>query len=164
MPQIVFEFAAEAVEHLFRLIQAVIVPVQKVRVMACSDRDSLLYQDFSGAPDDLLSQLKDGVACSIVMFSTGEIRYGLITCPHFNGQNLSRWMGTIEISSLDWQTIWEQILASPNLELACAAVDEGIELTDETIAQDSFPWSDPSLLAGAIRSVDGTWIYAPRGA
>jgi hypothetical protein len=94
MGQYVIEFASPTVEAIFNVIESLVRPTQVVHTLSSAERTMLTYRELSGNLSETLARLKDGSICSVSVHPTGEIRYGLITCPYFNGQTLSLWMGT----------------------------------------------------------------------
>jgi hypothetical protein len=159
MGQYVIEFVSPSVEAIFNVLEDIVRPIKEVQILTCAQRVRLDYQRFLGDFPEVLTQLERGIVCSVVAHSHGQIRCGLVTCPNFNGQDMSAWMGTIEVASEDWQLIWNRVLAFPNLQVACVGLEEGIDLTDHSLSLDTFPWREPSLLAGAVRGADGSWRH-----
>ena len=72
-------------------------------------------------------------------------------------------MGTIEIAVENWSFVWDDLLANPNLLFVCVGDPEGVELCDEQISVDSFPWAEWPLVVGAVRSTEGNkWVVRHR--
>lgn len=157
MAQYVMEFASGSVETALRLLDRLVSPKTSLQTLSCGEQDALQYRPSEGALVSLLPDLIAGRLCSVMVHSEGEIRYGLLTCPRFNGQQLSLWMGTIEFGVEAWRPVWNQVLKDPNVTAVCVAMEEGIDLADSVLTAASFPWNDPSLVAGAVRHPDGTW-------
>jgi hypothetical protein len=86
------------------------------------------------------------------------VRYVLLWCPNFGETRLGLWVCTVAYSSENWQELWGKLEASPSLRFACVCREEGLSITDDQLSPDTFPWSDPSLLAAAVRSDSGEWI------
>jgi hypothetical protein len=163
MAQYVMEFTSASVETILRLLDRVVSPKTSLHTLSCAERDTLQYRPSEGDLAGLLPDFVAGSLCSAMFHSVGEIRYGLLTCPGFNGQQLSLWMGTIEFGSEAWWPVWNQVLKDPNVTVACVGMEEGIDLVDSMLDAASFPWSDPSMVAGAVQQPDGTWsIRGPK--
>jgi hypothetical protein len=113
----------------------------------------------------VIADLEAGTAYSAIIRNTDErIRYALVASPRFNNSSLSMWMGTIEVSSEDWKFVWDRILEHPDLRFICVGDEEGVELRDEQISVDAFPWTEWPLLIGAVRSAGpGEWTIRRRG-
>jgi hypothetical protein len=155
--QIVIEFVSESVAVLVRFLSAAVRPVNSVRVLRCLKKDSLEYEPFEGDFQTLILSATNGEVCSAIMFSAGRFRHGLFTCPNFNRSKLSSWMGTIELTDDTWQPILTKLMEIPQLRVVCVTEEEGLELTDAQLSASTFPWTDPSILACAVRRDDGSW-------
>ena len=83
------------------------------------------------------------------------IRYALVTCPYFAGQQRSSYMGTIEYLGDDYKTLWDLILTVPGLTFACLGFEEGVELDDSALNHETFPWDQWPLVVGALRDPSG---------
>lgn len=151
------EFTSGSVETILGLLDRLVSPKLSLHVLSCAEQGSLKYRPSEGELTGLLPDLLAGSLCSAMFNSVGEIRYGLLTCPRFNGQDLSQWMGTIEFEVEVWRPVWKKVLADHNISAACVGLEEGIDLTDSALTVTGFPWKAPSLLAGAIRHSDGSW-------
>lgn len=157
MAQYVMEFASGSVETALRLLDRLVNPKTSLQTLSCAEQDTLHYRPSEVELAGLLPDLIAGSLCSAMVHSEGEIRYGLLTCPKFNGQELSLWMGTIEFGAETWRPVWNQVLKDPNVTAGCVGVDEGISLADAMLTSASFPWNDRSLVVGAVRQPDGKW-------
>jgi hypothetical protein len=67
-------------------------------------------------------------------------------------------MGTIEFIGEQWQPIWNMLLSNPMFGVVCIGLDEGVELEDELLRPDSFPWDVWPTFAGAVRDERGEWV------
>jgi hypothetical protein len=94
----------------------------------------------------------------MVRGNESNIRYGLITCPNFNRGNFSLWMGRVEFIGEEWQPIWNKLLRNPAFEVVCIGLDEGVELEDQFLHPEFFPWDVWSTFAGAVRDERGEWV------
>jgi len=94
-----------------------------------------------------------------------EIRYGLILEPHFKGQDLTMWMGTIELTTPAWRQYWDRLLQFDGLTFICVGDEEGVELNDRNLSVASFPWDEWPLLTAALRGGAGMssdWVIRER--
>jgi hypothetical protein len=157
MAQYVMEFASDSVETALRLLDLLVSPKTSLQTLTCSEQKTLQYRPSEGDLAGLLPDLIAGSISSVMVHSEGEIRYGLLTCPGFNGQQLSLWMGTIEFGTEAWRPVWNQVLKDSNVTAVCVGMEEGIDLADSMLTAASFPWNDRSLVAGAVRRPDDTW-------
>jgi len=157
MAQYVMEFASDSVETALRLLDLLVSPKTSLQTLTCAEQKTLQYRPSEGDLAGLLPDLIAGSISSVMVHSEGEIRYGLLTCPGFNGQQLSLWMGTIEFGTEAWRPVWNQVLKDSNVTAVCVGMEEGIDLADSMLTAASFPWNDRSLVAGAVRRPDDTW-------
>jgi hypothetical protein len=67
-------------------------------------------------------------------------------------------MGTVEVTGPNWKDIWNLLLAKSDLRFVCVGMEEGIELTDEVLSPETFPWNAWPAVISALRSNDGTWV------
>ena len=104
---------------------------------------------------------------ALVTFRTeiDKIRYGLILEPRFKGQDLTMWMGTIELTTTEWRPYWDRLLQFDGLAFVCVGDEEGVELSDQDLSVASFPWDEWPLLAAALRGSDAQgaeWVIRQR--
>lgn len=94
------------------------------------------------------------------------VRYGLIVPPRYSGQDLSMWMGTVELSTANWRQYWDALLQFEALAFVCVGNEEGVELTDDALTVASFPWDEWPMLVGALRAGGGCggWVIRERTA
>lgn len=107
----------------------------------------------------------DGQIASVTFRTeSGGVRYGLILQPRYSGQNLSMWMGTLELTTKDWRRYWDALLQFDALAFVCVGDEEGVELTDDDLTVNSFPWDEWPMLAGALRAGEGGagWVIRER--
>jgi hypothetical protein len=157
MAQYVMEFTTSSVAAALSLLDRLVVRKKSLETLDCELQSTLCFTAASGSVESLLPDLLDGKLCSVMIQSEGDIRYGLLTSPMFNGQPLSKWMGTIEFQTDEWRSTWQELLASTETTAVCVGMEEGIDLNDDILSPDLFPWHEPSLVAGAVRRSDGSW-------
>jgi hypothetical protein len=80
------------------------------------------------------------------------IRYVLALRPFFEGEALSLYTGTIEYTGRNYAPIWETLLQTPGLKFVCVGYEEGVQLRDDRLSVETFPWKDWPLVIGALRS------------
>lgn len=110
-------------------------------------------------------KFNDGEIASVTFRTETEgIRYGLILEPRFNGQDLTMWMGTIELTK-EWRSYWDRLLQFDGLAFVCVGEEEGVELNDRNLSVSSFPWTAWPLLVAALRTSGGNgseWVIRER--
>lgn len=163
MAQIVIEFGAPALTPIMDAMLSLI------------GTPTVIETEWRTGGGETQPATKAGVEALTRQLTTGEImsatfrtdsksvRYGLILRPHYRGQNLSIWMGTVEVTTEEWRPYWEALLRSDALGFVCVGEEEGVELEDDDLTEASFPWDEWPMLAGALRShLDGTWVIRER--
>ncbi len=163
MAQYVMEFTTDSAATGLSLLDRLVGQKKSLETLSCNDQSTLKFRVAGGSVQELLPDLMSGKLCSVMMQAKGDIRYGLLTCPGFNGQRLSKWMGTIEFQTESWRSTWKELLANPETNVVCVGMEEGIDLTDDILSVDCFPWGEPSLVAGAVRLLDGSWELRDQG-
>jgi hypothetical protein len=153
--QLVYEFGAQQPEPVVEAIQSALGCTQYS--VKCMPNDSDTYEPTEDSLSSAMLKLKGGVLASFSLHPNGGlIRYALVTCPFFDGQQLSAYLGTIEYISDEYTTLWNLILGVPGLRVACVGFEEGVKLEDNTLSAETFPWSQWPLVIGAIRDQSGS--------
>ena len=160
--QLVYEFGAKELEPIVATIHGALGSTHySVR---CMPNDSDTYDLTEDSLSSAAVRLKEGVLASFSLHpSSGLIRYALVTCPFFAGQQRSSYLGTIEWLGDDCTALWNLILAARGLSVACIGFDEGVELDDNALSVETFPWNQWPLVIGALRDESGSqqWIIRP---
>jgi hypothetical protein len=157
MGQYVIEFTADNVESMVELLDELVVPKTSILTLHHAEVETLNFRQIECKLSSTLPDLISQKISAVLINSADSIRYGLITCPKFNGQELSQWMGTIEVTTDIWRPLWNNLLKHNFLNVVCVGLEEGINLTDTIMNATTFPWQDLRLLVGAIRQADGSW-------
>jgi hypothetical protein len=159
MAQFVFEFASKELGSVADAVETVVAPFSEISVAQTEEGDSWEYVETTLDFEHAVAEMSSGSLMSVlVRGNKADIRYGLITCPRFNGGKLSSWMGTVEFIGNEWQPIWNSLLSNPALQVVCVGLDEGVELEDELLSPESFPWDVWPTFAGAVRDARGEWF------
>lgn len=159
MAQFVFEFASRELRLVAEAVEAVVAPFSEISIARTALGDSWEYIETALDFEEVVAEMSSGSLMSVlVRGNKTDIRYGLITCPNFNGGKLSSWMGTIEFIGDQWQPIWNNLLSYTALQVICVGLDEGVELEDEFLSPESFPWDIWPTFAGAVRNDKGEWF------
>lgn len=165
MAQFVIEFGATEIDPVFN---AVLTLVENPSLLDVSLRSggSVSIPATEGNLNEVHQQFVQGeITSATIRTGVTDIRYGLLLAPHFDGQDLSLWMGTIELTTDDWHPYWEKLLKLDGLVVVCTGEEEGVELTDGNLTVTSFPWEEWPLLIGALRDDTGrksAWVIRER--
>jgi hypothetical protein len=164
MSQYVIEFGAKRVDTIAAAIALCLASPMSISV----DDEAHPFHDVETERPltGVVTDLESGIVASAVIRCTDErIRYAHISSPLFNKEGLSKWMGTIELGVETWSFVWDALLGNPGLLFVCVGHEEGVELRDEQLSVDSFPWSEWPLLIGAVRPTQGSeWVIRRRPA
>jgi hypothetical protein len=144
MPQWVFEFGSNRLDDVRVAVDGVI------NCSSCSiESVDPLTEPLAKDLDSAYVQLRQGAIQSLVLRPpSSEIRYILVLPPR---PSLSLWMGTIEYIGADPDWIWQRLLSIRGLFFVCLGRDEGVELQDENLSVERFPWGAWPLVLGALR-------------
>ena len=148
--QLVFEFGSSRVGPIAEAIRRVFGTSSYVA--KCVPRGSDTNEPTNASLESLATQLETGEISSFTLHpEMGMIRYALVLTPSVDGPKRSFYLGTIEDTGKDYQSIWEVLLDTPGLTVACLGYDEGVELEDSHLTVETFPWSEWPLAIGALR-------------
>jgi hypothetical protein len=151
MPQFVIEFGAEQLESVASAIKATVA--EPLRISIDSEESEMSYSATARTLDEVATDLATGsVPSAIIRTTDPRIRYALITSPRIHVPPLALWMGTIEVTVEEWQFVWDALLDKPGLRFVCVAREEGIEVSNQQISPETFPWDVDGLLAAAVRT------------
>lgn len=138
--QLIYEFGAKESEPVVEVIRRALG--NSPYSVNCLPNDSDTYEPTEDSLTSATLKLKEGVLSSFSLHpNVGLIRYALVTCPFFAGQQLSAYLGTIEYLGDDYREIWNLILSVPGLTVACLGFEEGVELNDDAMTVGTFPWN-----------------------
>ncbi len=157
--QLVFEFGSK---HLSPIIEAVRRAIGSLSYkIQCLPKGSDTNEPTNDSLESAAVKLEMGdISAFTARPQGGTIRYALVLSPFFEGERLSLYMGTIEYTGEKYEPIWDLLLDTPGLTVACLGYDEGLELNDGRLTVETFPWKDWPLVIGALRdsSDSRSWI------
>jgi hypothetical protein len=119
------------------------------------------YVPADGDWDWTFRHLQDGtLAAAILRTSTPGIRLALLTAPNIFGGHLSHWVGTIDFTApaQNWRSVWSTALHHERLVAASLSLDDGIDLSDDQLSVDKFPWQESRLVIAGVRAANGAWV------
>lgn len=158
--QLVYEFGATEVDPVVDVIRRALGVTRYSVYIQPTETDGYSLTHDSLAT--VATTLRDGQIASFSLHPDASdlIRYSLVTCPGFDGQPLSLYLGTIEYTGDDYKPLWELILNVPTLAVACIGFEEGVEIEDSMLSAETFPWDQWPLVIGAVResSCAQPWI------
>lgn len=164
MAQIVIEFGAPSLRPILDAMLSVIGTPSAIEMEPVLGNGEVCSAT-KEAIDDLSRRFATAQIRSVTFRTESEsVRYGLILAPHCWGQDLSMWMGTVELTDEDWRQCWDVLLRHDSLAFVCAGNEEGVELTDDQLTIASFPWDEWPMLAAALRTEgdDRGWVTRER--
>jgi hypothetical protein len=154
--QVIAEDLSAITESVFPMIG---VP-ERIEV-AVNEPDGPNYVSAPADLDATLRSLQDlTIAVVSLQTSTPGIQNVLLMAPNILGGRLSRWMGSIDFTTpaQNWGSVWSIAIRNTPLVAASVSLDDGIELSDEQLTYEKFPWQEPRLVIGAVRAANGEWI------
>jgi hypothetical protein len=164
MAQVVIEFGAPSLGPIMDALLSVIGTPSAIETESLSGSGEACPPT-KDALEALSRKFTDGQIVAATFRTESEgVRYGLILKPCYGGQDLSMWMGTVEVTTEDWRRYWDALLQFGSLAFVCVGDEEGVELTDGNLTVASFPWDEWPTLAGALRAGDGGtgWVIRER--
>ena len=157
--QLVYEFGAKEVDPVIDAIHRAVADTPYS--VKCLPNDSDTYSPTDDSLASLAVKLRRGEIASFSLHpDTGLVRYALAICPFFDGQPRSIFLGTIEYLGNDYKPLWNLVLSVPGLSFACLGFEEGVEIEDDKLSVESFPWNQWPLVIGALRDPSGSqpWV------
>jgi hypothetical protein len=159
MGQYVLEIGSSSLEELRQIVEFNLLGPSGLQVLPWVDRESMTYSSSDLSVSSVMEGLNGrSLASAIWRDVKAGVRYVLIYCPNFAASGLGLWMCTVEYTDETWGTLWGELGSHPSFRFACVSLEEGVLLSDGQLSPDNFPWSDPSLLAAAVRSETGEWV------
>jgi hypothetical protein len=100
------------------------------------------------------------LAVASIRTSKPGIRSALVMAPNIFGGPLSQWMGSVDftVPAQDWRRLWSTVLGQEGVVAASLSLDDGIELSDEQLSVDTFPWQESRLVIAGVRAANGAWV------
>jgi|SRR5882724_2452816 len=157
--QLVFEFGSKQLPPTIEAIRRAIGTFSYT--IECLPKGSDTNESTDDSLESAAVKLEMGnISAFTVRPREGTIRYALVLSPFFEGEPLSLYLGTIEYIGENYAPIWDMLLATPGLTVACLGYDEGVELQDDGLTDKTFPWKEWPLVIGALRegSDSRSWI------
>ncbi|HTQ58826.1 MAG TPA: hypothetical protein VMI32_01275 [Candidatus Solibacter sp.] len=159
--QLVFEFGSDKVSTVVEAIRRAVgdVPYD----MTCLPASGTEYVPTNDTLESAETKLAKGDISAFSLHPReGMVRYALILKPYFDGQSLSLYLGTVEYTGRNYEPIWDSLLATQGLAFVCLGLEEGIELTDDQLTLETFPWTSWSLVIAALRDPPGSATWTTR--
>jgi hypothetical protein len=127
--------------------------------VAANDAVGPSYVRADGDLNWVLACLEDGtLGVAALRTPTNGIRLLLLTAPCVFGGELSQWVATLEFSAQGWRSVWNEATRHPRLRAATLTLDDSLDLRDEHLSVDTFPWEDSRIVIAGVRSSNGSWI------
>lgn len=80
--------------------------------------------------------------------------------PCFSDELLADWVVYATGSSLDFNTLFDEILKIDEIGYVALSIDDSVDFDEdiEHVTAENFPWGAWMLLAGAARDAQGKWV------
>lgn len=131
----------------------------KIFVLPTTKEQDLTYREFNGSLKEALASISDG-SCSSVQVEgreTSPVIAGLYR-PSFAGNLLADWSASAEALGSNAEALFEELQSVDGLGYIALFKEESADFDTERLTEETFPWSDWRLIAGAVRASDGEWI------
>ena len=151
-------------EPVYAAFRRVVEPQPgKILILPTEEEMELTYQKFCGSLEEALACVSDE-NCSSVQVEFGEnlpILAGLYR-PHFAGSSLADWSASAEGLRSSAEAIFKDLQRVEGLGYIALFSEESADLIVDHVTEETFPWSDWHLIAGAVRATNGEWIVRHR--
>lgn len=155
--QLVFEFGSHEFRPVVEAIRRAIGEIPyDIQCLPATGTDYIPTNDTLESVEAKLARTE--ISAFSLHPREGMVRYALILKPHFEGNSLSQYLGTIEYAGRDFWPVWDLLLKTPELTFACLGFEEGLELTNAQLTPKTFPWGDWPVVIAALRDAgSGLW-------
>ena len=163
MPKIVFEFGGESVEGIRDAAEVALNNREgRVIVTMATDKESLEYTDTQDTLRSAIEMIEQGSITSFTFFpKNGPIGFVMICSPHFVGDRMPLWFGSVDYDGLEWKILFNRLLEVEGLQFLTVSVEEGPELEARELNASTFPWDHCGLIVGAVKNCSSTtndWV------
>ena len=151
MPRLVFDFGAKRMDPVIQALQKLLAHSRQTIFGRLQNEPS--YENLEDSLVAVASRLGDGDLASLVVIPEIEdIRYAFVNCPKFECHPRSTWIGTVEYVGTNYKKLWDDLLTFTGLRFVSVGFEKGLDLDDQSLGADSFPWNNPSLVLAAVRT------------
>lgn len=163
MTRIVFEFGAENIEGIRDATELAVENSEyRVIVTMAAESKSLEYIDTQDTLSSAIQKIEQGNITSFGLFpKSGPVCSAMICVPHFVGDPMPLWWGSIDYEGLEWEILFNRLLEVEELQFLTVSVEEGLELEGKDLNASTFPWDHWRLIVGAVRNRSSTandWV------
>jgi hypothetical protein len=137
-----------------------IVRSRPIRILVLPDaqENELAYQALDGCLNDALESFVNGKVRSVQFFGDEFSKFfGGAFCPRFSGETLEDWSGYVEGLTVE-DTSFDELRSIDGLSYIALSIEESPDFDFPQVTNETFPWSDWRLVAGAVLAEDGQWL------
>lgn len=154
----VLQIVAAQLSVLVPTVRSIVGKHRSIEV-ARNDKNGPNYEREAGDLELALDRLQTGeLAVVVLRISQRGFRSALLMAPSIFGGRLSQWMAAIEFTAEDWRPIWDAALSERRASLVCLSIDDDLDLSDDEVSVQTFPWNESRLVAAAVRDAKGEWV------
>jgi hypothetical protein len=129
----------------------------RILVLHEAQEHELDYQAFDAGLNDALESFVNGNVRSVQFFGDESRKlFGGAFCPRFSGGALEDWSGYVEGLTIE-DTSFDELRSIDGLSYVALSIEESPDLDFPHVTNETFPWSDWRLVAGAVLAEDGQW-------
>jgi hypothetical protein len=146
--QIIVECAAPSIHPLIKAISSLTRSVDfEVSVLHSEDVKSLQYKKTDSSLGELIPLLQSGQSSSLILTPrNGQIRSFVLYAPNLFPESLSIWHLFVDYSSWVFMDGVRQICEIDGLRFVSAALENSLDLSDQDIDKDEYPWGSRELI------------------
>jgi hypothetical protein len=154
MPLIMLQFGANSLKALEDGLRSVL-PGNSPSIWIL-DADKARSLEYRPVPElsvgGAIAQLRDGHAASIrIQPRSGFVDWVIVYCPGFDGTGPPIWNAAVEFTAHPDDSLVVEFMKLEGIAYAALTKEETIEMSQIPDLK-SFPWDDPSLIVGAVRT------------
>lgn len=155
MSNLILDFGGQR-DAVCAALQAV-VRGQAIRILVLpkAQEKELAYQAFGAELKDALQSFANGSISSVQVHGEGAGTFvGGVYGPRFSGGVLEDWSGAVEGAE---PATFDELRSIDGLSYVALSIEESPDFDFPHVTNETFPWSDWRLVAGAVRAGDGEW-------
>jgi hypothetical protein len=129
----------------------------RILVLPKAQENELAYQAFDAGLKDALESFANGNVCSVQVHGDGASTFvGGVYGPRFAGGVLEDWSGSVEGLAIE-PANFDELRSIDGLSYVALSLEESPDFDLPHVTNETFPWSDWHLVAGAVRADNGQW-------
>lgn len=161
--QIIIEIGASTLNVVVDAVSSVIDNHSyRIEVLTQPNTETLTYKPSNDSIQSAAKKMHRNTISSFIVFSSRrDIAWCMINIPHFCGEPIALWHGSIEYKELEFEGLFYNLLEFNRLSYVVVSMEERLDLKDKDLSKTSFPWNHERLIVGAVKDEEGNrhdWV------